>query len=145
MILLTGGGLPLLRFDRGDAFPGALGEWCAAEGVQGAVILCGVGMLEGTELGVFDGTRYARRTFPEPMEVLSLQGNVSMRDGAPFAHVHATLGDHNFECHGGHLFGGVVAVTLEVCLNLVPEGLRRAPAQGPFRPLERAKGHLADT
>jgi predicted DNA-binding protein with PD1-like motif len=136
--LLTGGGFPLLRFDRGDAFPASLEEWCAGQGIEGAAIVSGVGMLENVDLGVFDGNGYEHLTVLEPSEVLSLQGNVSIRDGKPFAHVHATLGRRDFSACGGHLFSGIVSVTLEVVLCMLDSGLVRAPSEGAFRPLDRA-------
>lgn len=139
MIVLTSGRFPLLRFDRGEHFPGALEEWCAERGSRGGVVVCGIGMLERTELGVFDGSTYSRSVFEEPAEVLSLQGNLSLRDGVPFAHVHASLGLHDFSAVGGHLFGGTVAVTLEVLFHDTGEGLVRADTGGSFRPLEAAK------
>jgi predicted DNA-binding protein with PD1-like motif len=136
---LTGGRFPLLRFDRGEEFPAALEEWCAVSGVGSAAVACGIGMLEETDLGVFDGASYTHRIFHEPAEVLSLQGNVSMRDGKPFAHVHASIGMHDFSASGGHLFSGRVAVTLEVMLCLLEGGLVRHPSEGSFRPLDAAK------
>jgi hypothetical protein len=144
MRVMSGGGSPLLRFDRGERFPAALEAWCASEGIRGAAILCGVGMMDEVELGVYDGTRYERRTFADPMEVVSLQGNVAMRDGAPFAHVHAALGDHDLGMRGGHLFGGRVAMTLEVCL-LMTAPLERPPAGGEFRPLDGPTDAIAET
>lgn len=139
MRVLTGGRFPLLRFDRGELFPGVLEDWCTAEGIEGGVVVCGIGMLEKTDLGVFDGSAYSHRIFEEPAEVLSLQGNLSMLDGVPFAHVHASLGLHDFSAVGGHLFAGTVAVTLEVLVHRTDGGLDRADTGGSFRPLEAAK------
>ncbi len=145
MRVLNGGSFPLLRFDRGERFPEALAGWCAETGVGGAVLLCGVGMMADVELGVYDGSAYRRRTFPGPDEVLSLSGNVAMLDGKPFVHVHAVLGSHEFEARGGHLFGGTVAVTLEVALRITDTPLERGEALGAFRPLQAPKGDIADT
>ncbi|MDM7991908.1 MAG: DNA-binding protein [Candidatus Fermentibacter sp.] len=145
MRVLNGGSYPLLRFDRGERFPEALAAWCAETGVGGAVLLCGVGMMADVELGVYDGSAYRRRVFPGPDEVLSLSGNVSMLDGKPFVHVHAVLGSHEFEARGGHLFGGTVAVTLEVALRITDTPMERGEAQGAFRPLQAPKGDIADT
>ncbi len=145
MRVLNGGSFPLLRFDRGEVFPAALEDWCASSGTSSAVILCGVGMMKDAELGVLDGTAYRRKTIPGPSEVLSLQGNVSMRDGMPFAHVHTVLGGHDFTASGGHLFSGIVAVTLEVALCMIPSPLERGEPQGVFRPLQTPKDDIAET
>jgi predicted DNA-binding protein with PD1-like motif len=136
--VLTGGRFPLLRFDRGDVFPAGLEDWCAEQKVEGAAIVCGVGMLDHVDLGVYHGAAYEHLLVEEACEVLSLQGNVSMRDGKPFAHVHASLGRHDFSACGGHLFSGTVSVTLELVLCMLDSGLVRPPAEGAFRPLDRA-------
>ena len=145
MRVLNGGSFPLLRFDRGEAFPATLADWCASCGPCGAVILCGVGMMKDAELGVFDGTAYTRKTITGPSEVLSLQGNVSMLEGRPFVHVHAVLGGHDFSASGGHLFSGIVDVTLEVALCMIPSPLERGEPQGAFRPLQTPKDDVAET
>src|SRR5947207_10529973 len=44
--------------------------------------------------------------FPGGMEILSLSGNVSIRDGKPFVHVHVLLGDAKGNVFGGHLLPG---------------------------------------
>lgn len=138
MRVLTGGRFPLLRFDKGESFPSAMESWFGGEGLKGAAVVCGVGMLEEVDLGVFGGVDYSHLQVARPCEVLSLQGNISLRDGEPFAHVHASLGRDDFSVCGGHLFSGVVAVTLEVVVCVFDSGLVRGPSEGVFRPLDRA-------
>ena len=41
-----------------------------------------------------------------PVELVSLLGNVSRRDGATMVHVHATLAGHDCACVGGHVAPG---------------------------------------
>ena len=78
--------------------------------------LSGVGALKDVELGFYhlDKKEYDRKFFPKEAELLSLEGNLTFLDGKPFFHIHAVLGDENFNAFGGHLFSAKVAVTCEV-------------------------------
>ena len=70
----------------------------------------GLGAGYGWTLGYFDrATReYRRQTFPGEWEILSLKGNLALREGRPIAHVHVVLGGPDFRTVGGHLFEGRV-------------------------------------
>ena len=68
------------------------------------------------------------------LEVVSLAGNVSMLDGAPFAHLHAVLAgrvdgeaERDFAAYGGHLFRGIVSPTFEVFLTEFAQAVERKP------------------
>lgn len=51
------------------------------------------------------------------MEILSLTGNISVRDGAPFVHAHIVLGDKEGKAFGGHLMKGTTVYALEVFIE----------------------------
>jgi predicted DNA-binding protein with PD1-like motif len=75
------------------------------------------------ELGYYhlEHKDYLRKTFSEmDYELISLTGNISLKDGNPYIHVHAALGDNQFRVFGGHLFEAEVAVTAEV--SIIPLG-----------------------
>ncbi len=53
----------------------------------------------------------APQLFNSPCEILSLTGNLSFKDGSPFAHLHATVSretDNGIQVLGGHLVRGLV-------------------------------------
>ncbi len=83
--------------------------------IRGAT-LSGLGALKEVELGYYelDHKEYIRKTFTDDYELISLSGNVALKDGKPFIHVHAALGDKGFQVFGGHLFEATVAVTAEI-------------------------------
>jgi hypothetical protein len=56
---------------------------------------------------------------------LSCIGNLAIREGKPFAHLHATAGLEDFSVVGGHLFGGNVSATAEVMFRPLPEEVNR--------------------
>ena len=87
-------------------------------GLKGGVI-SGLGALIHAELGYYhlEEKHYLRKTFSEmDYELISLTGNLSLKDGAPYIHVHAALGDNQFRVFGGHLFEAEVAVTAEISI-----------------------------
>jgi len=82
----------------------------------------GIGQLENTVIGYFDGNDYIKRTIEERTELLSLQGNIGKSDGKYIVHAHAILGKSNHEVVGGHLIKGNVKVVNEIFLYIL-EGI----------------------
>ncbi|USN48255.1 MAG: DNA-binding protein [Pseudobdellovibrionaceae bacterium] len=74
-----------------------------------------IGALKDVELGYYDAEKkeYIRKTFVDEYELISMHGNVSLKNGDPYVHIHASLGDRDFAVFGGHVFEAVVAVTFE--------------------------------
>lgn len=65
----------------------------------------GMGAVQRAKLAYYDqkGLEYREISFNEPMEIVSLYGNISIKDGKPFAHIHVSLSDERGRAHGGHL------------------------------------------
>ena len=60
------------------------------------------------------------------MEVVSLIGNVTIKEGAPFTHIHVTLGRRDLSIVGGHFNDAIVHPTLEIWLSSEAEPVHRA-------------------
>lgn len=73
-------------------------------------LISGIGAVSKAKIGYYDQKtrQYMSKEFCEPMEILSLKGNVSLKDGEPFAHVHIILSKEDYTTIGGHLFEAVV-------------------------------------
>jgi len=61
--------------------------------------------------------RYNSMEFKGGMEILNLQGNVSIRDEKPFVHVHILLGDPQGKVFGGHLMPGTKIWACEIFID----------------------------
>ncbi len=122
-----GGTRYLVRVDRGEELMETI-RIVAAERKIEAARLAGIGALVDAELGYFDVDRkeYLRGKAPGSWELLSLSGNVSLKDGEVMPHIHVILGNADFACRGGHLFSGVVSVTGEIVIDRLPGSLHRA-------------------
>ncbi len=70
-----------------------------------AGIISGIGAVTEARLAYYNAeTRaYEERAFPEPLEIVSLKGNISIKDDAVFPHIHAVLSRRDFTAFGGHL------------------------------------------
>jgi uncharacterized protein len=87
----------------------------------------GIGAFRDLVLGYFEWERraYRRISLSEQVEVLSLVGDIAVRNGEPTVHAHVVVGKADGSAHGGHLLEGRVRPTLEVVLVESPAHLRR--------------------
>jgi predicted DNA-binding protein with PD1-like motif len=61
-----------------------------------------------------DQKQYVELASDAHHEVTGFIGNISMRDGKPFLHAHATFGEHEGGTLGGHLVRGCTVFVAEV-------------------------------
>jgi len=73
----------------------------------GMGIVYGIGALERLVAAYYDqkAKEYRRMEIEEPVEVLSLTGNISLKDGLPFLHAHIVVANE-LRAMGGHLLEG---------------------------------------
>ena len=94
----------------------SLTQYCIENELKGAFFKA-IGALEKVELGYYDlhNKNYIRKCFEETdYELISAHGNLSLKSGEPFVHIHASLSGPDFQVFGGHLFEAEVAVTAEI-------------------------------
>jgi uncharacterized protein len=117
----------VLVFDRGDDLHAELMRFAAEERV-GSGSLRGIGGFSKATLGYFDREKKAYEPIDigEQVEVLSLLGTLSMMDGKPHAHMHATVGFRGGAVKGGHVQAGAVWPTLELFVSEYSGELHRA-------------------
>jgi predicted DNA-binding protein with PD1-like motif len=104
----------MLRLDHDEDVLEAIRGF-VSKGESTFVIVAGLGMLHDFELGYFDNGQYVRRRFPEPHELLSMQGSVSS-EGENRIHIHVSVADRNHRAFGGHLLAGRVWMSNEIVL-----------------------------
>lgn len=79
----------------------------------------GIGAVTHAVVAYYNQERraYENIEFPGGMEILSLNGNVSLRDGLPFIHAHIVLGDAQGRAFGGHLLPGTKVFAFEAVVD----------------------------
>lgn len=89
----------------------SLTAFCREYGV-GAGWITAIGTVRWAVLGYFDQEQqsYLRIPVDEEMEIVSCQGNVSLKEGQSFVHLHAILSGREGETLSGHLFESEIFV-----------------------------------
>jgi len=115
-----------LVYDKGDEVMELLMEFARAHHLAGSHFTA-IGAFSKATLGFFDRSQkdYVRIPIDEQVEVLSLIGDVALKDGEPQIHAHVVVGKRDGTAHGGHILEAHVWPTLEVVLTETPAHLRR--------------------
>lgn len=116
----------IIRIDKGEEVVKTITEFCIKEGIQNAYFT-GIGAVDTLTCGYYnlEEKQYHFTDYTEPLEVVSLMGNVMLRDGAPFVHVHGVFTDTENKAFGGHIVDMRVHVVLEVILTPLQSSVER--------------------
>ena len=93
----------------------------------GCAWLNGIGALENPEIGYYSikDKKYHRKQFKGEFELTSLIGDITMKDGKPFAHTHITFSDTDYQVYGGHLFDARITAAGEFLMQLGNDKITR--------------------
>ncbi len=80
-----------------------------------AGVVSGIGAVTEAHIGYFDAQsrKYEEIYLRENMEILSLRGNISIKDGGIFPHLHIVFSKKDFSALGGHLYAGTTVYAFE--------------------------------
>jgi predicted DNA-binding protein with PD1-like motif len=112
----------------GEEMVSALAEFCRDRGIQTGWVSA-IGTMRRGVVGYFEQEErlYRRLAVEEPMEIVSCQGNVSLRDGQPFVHLHVVLSGSDGRTVAGHLFEGIAFVGEFWVQEMIGTALERVP------------------
>tara|TARA_B110000014_G_C19984147_1_gene509618 strand:- start:244 stop:675 length:432 start_codon:yes stop_codon:yes gene_type:complete len=107
-----------IYIEKNEKVMDTLTRFCKKEGISNARI-SGIGAIMESEIGAYDtvGKEYIRKQFPDVLELVSFEGNVTLKDGEPFVHAHVVFSNHEMNTLGGHLFEMSVAAVGEFFLR----------------------------
>ena len=110
----------VVRLQRGEEVLACLRELCEKESISLGTVSA-IGAVNHVVVGVYrvDEQKYVANTFDGAMELTSLMGNITEKDGEPYLHLHATFGDLTGKVIGGHLNEAVVSATCELFVRKV--------------------------
>ena len=117
--------------ETGESIVEGLTELCEKEAI-GHGMVSGIGGTKYLRLGIWDRFENEYKYIEKDqgsMEILSLTGNISRRDGKPNLHLHVMASDDSFAAFGGHLDKGIVQNMLEIYVYPHAEGIDRKPYQ----------------
>ncbi len=87
----------------------------------------GIGTVLDGEIGVYDleNKKYLWKEIKEPMEPVSINGNVSLLNDGQVLHAHAVLSDDETKTIGGHVKELTVGPICEIVLTELEMALER--------------------
>lgn len=110
----------VLRLDPGEEVVACLTKLVEQENISLGVVSA-LGAANDITIGIFDTAekQYYSRRYQGDYEVSALVGNVSRKDGAPYLHLHITIGNPvTGAFHAGHLSSCTISATLELFLQV---------------------------
>lgn len=110
----------VVRLDKNEMVVEKLREVCEKEGIK-LGSLSGFGSIDKASLGIFHTKEkiYEKIDNIEPMQIVSLIGNITTKDGKPYFHCHMSLCDKDNVMYGGHLNDCRVSSTAEFIIHSV--------------------------
>ena len=110
-----------VRLDKGERLHDTIRS-LSDNGISTAALTSGIGRVRETEIGFLDSDGiYQKMKIEEPMELLSMQGNLAPGPDGPFTHIYIVASDANHVVRGGHLFEATVEVTAEIHMRILDE------------------------
>ncbi len=122
------GSMYVVRLEKGEEVMETMKKF-ADECLIGCASVTGIGATDQALLGVFDPEKkaYHEMEYRVPMEILSLTGNISRKDGDSWMHLHAVVADDSQVARGGHVLRMVISLTAEIFVTVLPGDLERKP------------------
>ena len=88
-----------------------------------------LGAVQKACIGYYDqeSREYQFVDLDEHLEITSLMGNISLKEGIPIVHAHITFSDQSGRAYGGHLAPGTIVFACEFLLEAFdgPDFVRR--------------------
>ncbi len=112
------GSLYIVRIDRGEEVISSLTEFCKKEKILSGQIT-GLGATDKVVIGLYSVAtgEYRKTKLIGEMEITSLIGNISSKDGEPYLHIHINVCNPEMQIFGGHLNECHISATCELVVT----------------------------
>jgi len=116
----------VFRLEMGDRLMESAQKIAANENVKLASI-SGIGACSKIEMGYIDLSikEYIFKTFEGNMEILQATGNITLKDGEPFPHIHISVANEECKAFGGHLNEATISATFEGIMQIIDYEIHR--------------------
>lgn len=110
----------LTRLRKGQDLVAELTRVCKENDITRGTVQV-IGALEKAELGYYNQQTFKYEAHPvdKNVELLAGMGNISMKDGEVFVHLHLTLSDDTGAALGGHAMEGCIIFAAEAFIREV--------------------------
>jgi len=114
-------------FETGEELASGLKDFAKTQGLAGSSFKA-IGAFSKAKLGWFNWETKKYETavdFSEQVELLSMIGDIALKDREPQVHAHVVVGRRDGTAHGGHLLEATVRPTCELVLTESPAHLQK--------------------
>ena len=117
-ITVTPGRKIMGRLAKGEDLLAALSKVAREHGITLGEVQA-IGAVSQARVGFYhqEERQYYFLDLARPLEIASLIGNISVKDGEPMVHAHVTLSDGDGRAFGGHLAEGTLVFACEFALQ----------------------------
>ena len=116
----------VFRLEMGEGLMESTQRIATAENVKLASIN-GIGACSKIEMGYIDLSikEYVFKTFKGNLEILQATGNITLKDGEPFPHIHISVANEECKAFGGHLNEAIISATFEGIMQIMDHEINR--------------------
>ncbi|SYZ73618.1 conserved hypothetical protein [Candidatus Zixiibacteriota bacterium] len=118
----------LIRLEDGEEIIATLAKFVLDNDIPGGMFH-GLGALDSASIGTYNyATRsYITKVYKDKLDIAVMTGNItySQDSDLPVIHCHITVSDSEHDTRAGHLFEGIVLITVEIFLKVFTEKLYR--------------------
>ena len=116
----------VFRLEMGEGLMESTQRIATAENVKLASIN-GIGACSKIEMGYIDLSikEYVFKTFKGNLEILQATGNITLKDGEPFPHIHISVANEDCKAFGGHLNEAIISATFEGVMQIIDHEIHR--------------------
>ena len=116
----------VFRLEMGEGLMESTQRIATAENVKLASIN-GIGACSKIEMGYLDLSvkEYVFKTFKGNLEILQATGNITLKDGEPFPHIHISVANDECKVFGGHLNEATISATFEGVMQIMDDEIHR--------------------
>lgn len=116
----------IINIEQGEEVVGTLTQFCKEHAITNGMFT-GIGAARGLSCGYYelDEKKYYFTAYDELVEVVSLQGNVMLKNGEPFVHVHGVFTDTKNVAFGGHIEKVTAGIVIEVMFEVLSSKVER--------------------
>ncbi len=107
----------VLRLDSGEELREEAEKFSKEQGISAAWVNA-LGSSKELELAYYnlEKKEYETKKFLEDFEIVTITGNIALKEGNPFIHIHGTFSNSSMEVVGGHINRCVISATCEISI-----------------------------
>lgn len=116
----------IIRLEKGEEVVSSIVNVCKEYNIKLGVIT-GIGAVSLAVVGYFnvEEKKYYSNEFKGSLEILSLMGNITNKDGEVYIHPHLTFADEEGNAKGGHLNKAIISATGEIFIEKIDDNIGR--------------------